>query len=135
MSRLRIIRADYRYLLFTEVYHRRREIRKANGKLLYSLRLRSNATREADFRNPSRSKWSRGRPASHARFCDTIFKNAEDLRGVSVKYIRLLFQKLAVDAMIKEPTAERMLRAYVYSCFSWVENFRTHSLVWLSFLH
>jgi AcrR family transcriptional regulator len=63
------------------------------------------------------------------------FKDAEEVRDVTIKYILLLFQKVAVDALAKEQTADLMLIAYVESCFYWVKNFRVHSLVWLSFLH
>jgi AcrR family transcriptional regulator len=62
------------------------------------------------------------------------FKNANDVKQTALKYVRLLFQKLAVDSLSRAVDPEERLAAYVEACFYWAQNFRRHSLVWMSFL-
>jgi hypothetical protein len=42
---------------------------------------------------------------------------------------------LAVEAMADARTPVEKLSKYIDACFYWTAHFRTHSLVWLSFLH
>jgi AcrR family transcriptional regulator len=63
------------------------------------------------------------------------FADLNELLQLSIRYIRLLFQKLAIGAMTKSKRPDEMLAHYVDSCFFWVENFKIHSRAWLDFLH
>jgi len=62
------------------------------------------------------------------------FKNLDELLETTIRFIRLLFQKLAIEAMTKSNRPDEMIGYYIESCFTWVEDFRTHALTWLSFL-
>src|SRR5258708_1270912 len=62
------------------------------------------------------------------------FEDAADLELTSLKYIRLVFQKLAVQAVSDKSLADQALAAYVDSCFYWVDNFESHAKVWMAFL-
>lgn len=62
------------------------------------------------------------------------FKNLDELLETTTRFIRLLFQKMAVDAMTKSDRPDEMISNYIESCFTWVKDFKTHALTWLSFL-
>jgi AcrR family transcriptional regulator len=61
------------------------------------------------------------------------FKDKEAIFDLAVKYIRIHFQKMAVSAIEKQKTPQKMLEAYVDSTFDWLEKFPNHTRVWLLF--
>lgn len=62
------------------------------------------------------------------------FKNIDELLETTTRYVRLLFQKMAVEAMIKGKRPDEMIGNYIDACFLWVEEIRPHALTWLGFL-
>jgi len=62
------------------------------------------------------------------------FRNIEDLREVSLKYIRILGQQMALDriSQIRDPV--KLFCEYVRVHFIWTKVYKTHARVWLSFL-
>ncbi len=128
-----LARADFKYLLFAEVYTRVEEPktkRKAFGLLeaaitCFSRKGLDQVTLEMIAREAGVTR----------NLLKHYFKDLEDIRELSVKYIRLLFQRIAIDALASGEEADVMLARYVDACFYWVENFRVHALVWLAFLH
>jgi AcrR family transcriptional regulator len=133
MSKQKLIKDDLQYILFSEIYFRL-ESPKAKRKAFLLIEASIQCLAKRGFENFSLENAAREAGVSRATIRH-YFEDSEDLRELTVKYIRLLFQKLAVDAMVKKATPDQMLSAYVDSCFIWVENFRTHANVWLSFLN
>lgn len=62
------------------------------------------------------------------------FADLDDLCGTAVKYIRLRFQKMVVDEVSNQTTEVLKLVRYIDTCFEWIDKFRSHANVWLSFL-
>lgn len=62
------------------------------------------------------------------------FENLDELLRTSTQYIRLLFQRLAIEALVAGNSPEEMLERYIEACFSWVERHKTHAQVWFAFL-
>lgn len=62
------------------------------------------------------------------------FNDSEELKTLSMKYIRLLFQKLVLEAVSQETDARSMLSVYVASHFRWLESQKTHMVVWFLFM-
>lgn len=62
------------------------------------------------------------------------FRNLDELLRTSTQYIRLLFQRLAIDALVSGTSADEMLGLYIDACFRWIERHKTHAQVWFAFL-
>ncbi len=58
------------------------------------------------------------------------FKDKNAIFEMVVKYIRVNFQKIAVDAIQKAKTPEEQLRQYVGSLFIWRKKYPLHVKVW-----
>jgi len=58
------------------------------------------------------------------------FKKKTDIFELVARYIRLNFQNMAIEAISKETTAEKMMIAYNDSCFEWSQKFSQHAKVW-----
>lgn len=133
MTSMRFAKVDYKYLLFSEIYTRFDEpksVRKAFALLeaaigCYSRKGFDSVTMQMIAREAGVSRTL----LSH------YFESANEVRDLSIRYIRLLFQKIAIQAIEKPEAIEEKLREYVRSCFYWSNNFRAHALVWLAFLH
>jgi TetR/AcrR family transcriptional regulator, transcriptional repressor of bet genes len=63
------------------------------------------------------------------------FKTKRELFNFSVKYIRALFQKLAIEAIQKEKTPSKQLEAYVGATFDWIRDFPDHGHAWKLFYY
>jgi AcrR family transcriptional regulator len=63
------------------------------------------------------------------------FKDREELFKTATKYVRVNFQHFAIGQIQKEKNIDGMLRAYVHSTFSWVEEYPEHAKVLLFFLY
>src|SRR5262249_30057895 len=62
------------------------------------------------------------------------FEDGKHLEETALKYIRVLFQRQAIDAL-EGKSAVDVLARYVDACFFWMENFESHALTWQAFLH
>ena len=121
------------FILFTEIYSKLTEP-KSKRKAFYILEAAIQCFAKSGFDAVTLEMIAREagvtRPLLRHYFAD-----GNDLRTTALKYIRVLFQRLAVDAVKKENTVDGALEAYVDACFYWVEHFKAHSDVWLSFLY
>lgn len=62
------------------------------------------------------------------------FRTREDLFSFLVRYIRAVFQELAINELQRATTPKEMLIRYVGSTFVWVKQYEPHAKVWLYFL-
>ena len=131
-SRPRILRDDLRYLIFTEVFRRFTEPKKSRRAFALIETAIDCFDRKGfgavTFVMVARSA-GLSRQALHR-----YFKNIEDLREVSLKYIRLLGQKMALERIGDSKDPVELLSGYVSVHFLWAKTYRSHARVWLSFL-
>ncbi|MGZ3722475.1 MAG: TetR family transcriptional regulator [Bdellovibrionales bacterium] len=133
MSSKRLVRADVRYLLFSEVYNRLDEP-KAKRRAFGLIEAAIVCLSRSGFENVTLEMVAREAGVARS-LMNHYFKDAEQVREVSIKYIRLLLQKIAVDAFAKEKDPAAILSAYIDACFYWTKTFPRHAQVWLAFLH
>jgi AcrR family transcriptional regulator len=129
----KIIKNELSYLVFGEIYQKLVEP-KQKRKAFSILEATVHCLAKSGFDHISLEMISREAGISRT-LIHHYFDGIDDLEAAAVKYVRLLFQKLVVDSMLKESRADEMLTKYIIACFDWVETFRSHALVWLSFLH
>ena len=132
MSLKILIRSDIKYLLFSEVYLRAEP--KSRRRALALVEAAISCFAKSGFENVSLEMIAREAGVSRT-LLNHYFSDANEIREISIKYIRLCFQKIAVEALAKGSDPKEMLASYVDACFFWLKNFRKHALVWLSFLH
>jgi len=120
------------YLLFSEIYHKFQESK--NKRKAFSL-LESAITcfSRRGFENVTLTMIAREAGVTRP-LLRHYFEDYNDIQLISIKYIRLHFQKLALSHMEKAKTTSQSLELYVESCFYWTKNFKTHSKVWLAYL-
>lgn len=128
-----IIKDDLRYQVFSELYLKFTEP-KARRKAFAIL--------EASVKCYAKKGWERttiemiAREVGESRTqIQYYFPKAEELRELAIRYVRLMFQQFAIDKMTNEKSPKAMLEVYLRSCFRWVDQSKTHALLWLSFLH
>jgi len=132
-KRLRIYDNELRQVIFAELYQRYSEP-KAQRRAMTIMEAAIQCLSKQGFDGVTLEMIAR--EASVTRpLIRHYFSNLDELLQTSIKYIRLLFQKVAIDAMVKAKQPDEMLANYIDSCFFWLENFRTHALVWLAFMH
>jgi AcrR family transcriptional regulator len=129
----RIVKDDLRYLLFTEIYHRLEEP-KANRRAFGLIEAALECFSRKGFENVTLEMIAREAGATRPSL-RRYFRDLDDIREIAIKYVRLRFQKHAVGSMSKGQSVPEMLTAYVDACFKWPEQQRTHSKVWMAFLH
>lgn len=129
----KIVKDNLRYLAFTEIYQKT-SVPKAQRKAFFLI--------EAMIYCLSRKGFSRISLAMVARQAGVskpllrhYFTNLDEMLVVAIKYIRLHFQQIAIDAISKQKQPDQMIEAYLNSCFHWVKEFSDNSRVWLAFLH
>lgn len=62
------------------------------------------------------------------------FKDLEEIRDLSLKYIRVFVQKLGVESMGDSKKPDDMLNGYLEAHLKWTLNFKVHFRVWMNFL-
>ena len=132
-QRIRVSEADLKFTAFSEVYDRlsRPKTRRQAFALLEAA---ISCVAKHGFRGITLAKLAR--EAGVARSLLThYFRDLDEILDFAIKYIRLLFQKLAVRALSEGSSPRDMFERYLDACFTWVIRFRTHALVWLTFLH
>lgn len=130
---MKIIKNSLRYLLFSEIYFRLDEPKSKRKAFLileaaiqcYSRKGFGNVTlemiaREAMVTRPAIKKY---------------FDSLDELELFVLKFIRLSYQKLTIDAMDKAVSPAQKLEEYLSACLNWTLQMRTHAIVWLSILH
>lgn len=130
---MRYALVDVKYLLFSELYTRLEEP-KSKRKAFGILEAAIGCYAKKGFDAVTMEMIARQAGVTRTLLLH-YFEDGAEIRELSVKYIRLLFQKLAVEAMTGAKTPDEMLSKYIDACFYWTANFRSHSLVWLLFLH
>lgn len=133
MNRSTLKRKDLQYLIFGEIYQSFKDP-KAKRKAFALVEAAISCVSKHGLQNITLAMVAREAGVTRT-LIHHYFESAEEIQIIVVKYIRLLFQKIAVEALSSEKTPERMLEAYVRSCFYWSNNFRKHALVWLTYLH
>lgn len=63
------------------------------------------------------------------------FDGIDDIRELTLKYIRLIGQKVVVDAINPREPSDLILRKYIEAHRKWAVNFKPHVRVWLGFLN
>ncbi len=61
------------------------------------------------------------------------FKDKEEIFDLAVKFIRLHFQTIVVNALAKQTDPARLLETYIDTHFAWLTRFPHHTRVWLLF--
>ena len=133
MVRQKFLKDDLNYLIFAEIYQRI-ESPRGNRKAFQILEAALKCLAKKGFEALTLEMVAREAGISRP-MVNRYFKNLDELRELSIKYVRLLFQKMAVDAVAKETRHDKMLKQYVSACFQWLAVSKTHALVWFAFLH
>jgi AcrR family transcriptional regulator len=129
----KLLRNDIKYVVFDEIYQRFNEPkakRKAHGLMENMIHCLARKGFDGVTLQMVARESGLTRPA-----IKYYFASLDELKVFSIKYVRLIFQKLAVDAMMRGANPQDMLSLYIDSCFVWIKNYKTHALVWLAFLH
>jgi AcrR family transcriptional regulator len=132
MSKRWVIKSDIQFLLFGEIYGHKAS---PGGKR------KALALVEAAIQCYSRRGFDRTTLTAIAREAGVTrplllhyFSDQDEIREYAAKYIRVILQRIAVDAISRESSPARMLEQYVNATFVWADTFRTHAVAWLSFL-
>lgn len=127
------IKDDIKYLLFSEIYLR--FDRPATKRKAFSILEASIGTfAKKGFEQATIEMIAREAGVSRT-LLKYYFSSLDELVEYAIKYIRLLYQKFAISALVSGQTADQMLANYIEACFVWAESFPLHSQVWHSFLH
>lgn len=121
-----------RYLIFTEIFQRFSEPKK-NRRAFSILEVAIDCFDRKGFVNVTFVMVAREAGISRQAL-SRYFKNIEDVRQVSLKYIRILGQRMALDLIGNTEDPVRLLSAYVSVHFTWTKVYRSHARVWLGFL-
>jgi AcrR family transcriptional regulator len=132
MVRVRHAKIDIQHVVFQEIYTRMDDPKgQRKAFLLLEAAISCYARRGLDGVTAEMV----AREAGVTRtLLNHYFEDMNDLRLTCLKYIRVLFQKLAITAIGQRREVIDQLHNYVESCFHWCETFRPHVLVWLAFL-
>lgn len=132
MTRRLLVKDDLRYIIFSETYQKRQDPK--GGRRAFTLL-------EAAIKCYSRRGFNSvtmemiAREAGVTRpLLKHYFKDQNEIQILCVKYVRALFQSLAIADIDKNPKPIEILTSYIRACFHWVENHRTHSNFWFRFL-
>lgn len=129
----KIIKDDLRYLLFSEVYQRI-ETPKGKRKALLLLEIAIGCFAKYGFKATTLEMIAREAGVTRPMIRH-YFDSLSEIEEYALKYIRYIFQKFTVEAIAKENSPSLMLSAYVKACIDWTEQFKSHAVVWVSFLH
>ena len=130
---MKIPKDQLSYLIFSEVYQKL-EIPKAKRAALSIVETAISCFYKKGWAGVTMTMVAR-ESGIKRQSLSHYFSTLEELREVSIKYIRLVFQKEVVDKIGNETNPEKMIEIYVQSCFEWVEDSKVHAVVWLSFIH
>ena len=119
--------------MFTEIYQRVSEP-KARRKALAMLEAAISVYAKKGFEATTMEMIAREAGVTRP-LVKHYFRDMEDLQETAIKYIRVIFQKFAVDALLNAETHQEKLDAYIESCFNWIAHFQSHALAWQAFLH
>lgn len=133
MAKTLLKRKDLQYLIFGEIYQSY-EDPKAKRKAFSIVEAAITCLSKHGLQNLTIAMVAREAGVARS-LVHYYFASADEIQITSVKYVRFLFQKIAVDALAAERAPDKMLEAYVRACFYWIDNFRKHALVWLTYLH
>jgi len=84
-----------------------------------------------DFSNLNEIGTHIGVPAATLKY---YFVDIASLKITTFQYIRVCFQKLAIQEMQKCDRADDKLKKYVESCFTWLSRKKQHRRVWFRFI-
>jgi AcrR family transcriptional regulator len=91
------------------------------------------------FANDGYDRSSYASIAAHAdvarQLVQKYFPDKELLLQICVRSIRAAYQESVVREVRKATDAEGMLRAYIRASLNWVDESRSHCLVWIQFYH
>lgn len=126
------IQDHVRYLLFSEIYLRYNQP-KAKRKAFTILEAAIHCFEKKGFENVTLKAIAR-EVGSTPPLLKHYFTGLDEIRELSLKYIRLVGQKIVVDAIGDANTPAEMLRRYLHGHVYWSQHFKAHIRVWLRFL-
>jgi len=129
----RLLNNDWKYILFSELYHRLEEP-KSKRRAFILLEAAIACFARKGFEAVTLEMIAREAGVTRP-LLRHYFRDIDDIHETAIKYIRLLFQKVAVVALAKGKNPDDALSLYVQSCFDWVANSKTHAKVWLAFIY
>jgi AcrR family transcriptional regulator len=132
VSQRAIIKDDVRYLLFSEIYLRYDEP-KTKRKAYSLLEAAIQCFDKKGFEDTTMEMIAREAGVTRP-LLRHYFKDTRDLRETALKYMRLILQRVAVEAMLKSERPDEMLHLYLEACFTWARTYKVHRRVWLGFL-
>lgn len=132
-KRLKITELDLQRIVFSEVYQRFSEP-KAQRKAFDIMESAIKCIAKMGFDKVTLTMIARESGVTRP-LLKYYFNNIDEILEFSIKYIRLLFQRKAVNSMTSVSNPKEMLLKYIDSCFKWINEDRSHAIVWLAFLH
>jgi len=63
------------------------------------------------------------------------FKDADGIFALALRYIRLRFQRMAIQSIRLDDTPSEQLESYVRSTFAWARAYPDHARIWLYFYY
>lgn len=129
----KMIKDDLSFVLFSKDYMRFHEP-KAKRKAFYLLESAIQCFARRVFGQVSLEMIAREAGVSRT-LIKYYFDNIDEIELYAIKHIRVSAQKLAINALEQKSNPRQMLQDYTHACLSWANQYRTHALVWLSFVH
>jgi AcrR family transcriptional regulator len=128
----KLIKHDLNYILFAEEYSRFKQP-KAKRKAFILLEATIQCLARKGFGQVTLEMIAREAAVSRT-LVKYYFKSLQEIELYALKYIRISAQKLAAGALEEIRDPQEMLCDYTKACLKWAHQYRTHALVWLSFV-
>lgn len=130
---LKIVKDDLSFILFAKDYLRFSEP-KAKRKAFHLLESTIQCLARKGFGQVTLEMIAREAGVSRT-LVKYYFKSIEEIELYALKHIRVSAQRLASKTLEEERHPKEMLQNYTKACLNWANQYRTHALVWLSFVH
>jgi AcrR family transcriptional regulator len=132
LAKKALFRDDVRYLVFAEIYLRFSEP-KTKRKAFALIEAAIDCFDKTGFEHVTLEMIAREAGVTRP-LLRHYFSGLDEIRELSLKYIRVIGQKVVVEALAGATQPDEMLKRYLNAHFYWSSNFKTHIRVWLSFL-
>jgi AcrR family transcriptional regulator len=127
-----IIKNSVRYLIFGEIYVRYSEP-KNRRRAFALLEAAVQCFDKKGFEHVTLKMIAREAGVSPP-LLKHYFSDLEEIREMALKYIRVIGQKVVVDALREENRPDLMLAKYLEAHLFWATHFKSHVRVWISFI-
>ncbi len=133
MVQAKIIKDDIRYLLFADIYTKYSEP-KTRRKAFAILESAIATFDKKGFENVTLTMIARESGVTR-QLLNHYFESLNELRALALKYIRVIGQRIVVNAIPTDAPADQMLKGYFEAHQFWARNYKVHLRVWLGFLN